>query len=98
VGCWCGYFSAARCRLACGPADATATLSLASQSFFCKFDRSFLVTLLTNKQQFSGGSNSTDVLMFFNVFRVLSVLLSRVENLFYYDYVAKTTEFQKCIS
>jgi len=31
-------------------------------------------------------------------FRVLSVLLSRVENLFYYDYVAKTTEFQKCIS
>jgi len=31
VGCWCGYLSGARCRLAYGPADATAThLSLAS--------------------------------------------------------------------
>ena len=25
VGCWRGYLSGARCRLACGPADATAT-------------------------------------------------------------------------
>ena len=25
VGCWCGYLSGARCRLASGPADATAT-------------------------------------------------------------------------
>ena len=25
VGCWCGYLSGARCRLAYGPADATAT-------------------------------------------------------------------------
>ena len=25
VGCWCGCLSEARCRLACGPADATAT-------------------------------------------------------------------------
>jgi len=25
VGCWCGYLSAERCRLAYGPADATAT-------------------------------------------------------------------------
>jgi len=25
VGYWCGYLSGARCRLACGPADATAT-------------------------------------------------------------------------
>jgi len=30
VGCWHGYLSGARCRLASGPADATATLSLAS--------------------------------------------------------------------
>ena len=31
VGCWCGCLSGARCRLAYGPADATAThLSLAS--------------------------------------------------------------------
>jgi len=30
VGCWCGYLSGARCRFAYGPADATATLSLAS--------------------------------------------------------------------
>jgi len=30
VGCWHGYLSGARCRLAYGPADATATLSLAS--------------------------------------------------------------------
>jgi len=29
VGCWCGYLSGARCRLAYGPADATA-LSLAA--------------------------------------------------------------------
>ena len=28
VGCWRGYLSGARCRLACGPADATATHSL----------------------------------------------------------------------
>jgi len=25
VGCWRGYLAGARCRLACGPADATAT-------------------------------------------------------------------------
>jgi len=25
VGCWCGYLSGVRCRLAYGPADATAT-------------------------------------------------------------------------
>jgi len=25
VGCWHGYLSRVRCRLACGPADATAT-------------------------------------------------------------------------
>jgi len=25
VGCWCGYLSGARCRLAYGPADATTT-------------------------------------------------------------------------
>jgi len=31
VGCWRGYLSGARCRLAYGPADATATHSLASQ-------------------------------------------------------------------
>ena len=74
VGCWCGYFSAARCRLACGPADPTAThCLLLLKVFFCKFDRSFLVTLLTNKQQFCGGSNSTDVLMFFNVQVILGV-------------------------
>ena len=30
VGCWHGYLSRARCRLAYGPADATATHSLAS--------------------------------------------------------------------
>jgi len=30
VGCWRGYLSGARCRLAYGPADATATMSLAS--------------------------------------------------------------------
>ena len=30
VGCWCGYLSAARCRLAYGPADDTSTQSLAS--------------------------------------------------------------------
>jgi len=30
VGYWHGYLSGARCRLACGPADATATHSLAS--------------------------------------------------------------------
>jgi len=30
VGCWRGYLSGARCRLVCGPADATATQSLAS--------------------------------------------------------------------
>jgi len=30
VGCWCGYLFGARCRLAYGPADATATHSLAS--------------------------------------------------------------------
>jgi len=27
VGCWCGYLSGARCILAYGPADATATVS-----------------------------------------------------------------------
>ena len=27
VGCWCGYLSGVRCRLAYGPADATATLA-----------------------------------------------------------------------
>jgi len=31
VGCWCGYLSGARCRLACGPADATATHCLLLQ-------------------------------------------------------------------
>jgi len=31
VGCWCGYLSGARCRLAYGPADATATHSLLLQ-------------------------------------------------------------------
>jgi len=31
VGCWHGYLSAARCRLACGPADATATHCLLLQ-------------------------------------------------------------------
>jgi len=30
VGCWRGYLSGVRCRLVCGPADATATQSLAS--------------------------------------------------------------------
>ena len=30
-GCWCGYLSAARCRLAYGPADATATHCLLLQ-------------------------------------------------------------------
>ena len=30
VGCWHGYLSGARCRLACGPADSTATHCLAS--------------------------------------------------------------------
>ena len=30
VGCWCGYQSGAKCRLAYGPADATATHSPAS--------------------------------------------------------------------
>jgi len=30
VGCWHGYLSGARCRLAYGPADATATHCLAS--------------------------------------------------------------------
>ena len=29
-GCWCGYLSGARCRLAYGPADTTATHCLAS--------------------------------------------------------------------
>ena len=28
VGCWCGYLSGVRCRLAYGPADATATYCL----------------------------------------------------------------------
>ena len=31
VGCWCGYLSGARCRLACGPADSTATQCLLLQ-------------------------------------------------------------------
>jgi len=31
VGCWRGYLSGARCRLACGPADATATHCLLLQ-------------------------------------------------------------------
>jgi len=31
VGCWCGYLSEARCRLAYGPADATATHCLLLQ-------------------------------------------------------------------
>ena len=31
VGCWCGCLSGARCRLAYGPADATATLCLMLQ-------------------------------------------------------------------
>jgi len=31
VGCWHGYLSGARCRLAYGPADATATHSLLLQ-------------------------------------------------------------------
>jgi len=31
VGCWRGYLSGARCRLAYGPADATATHSLLLQ-------------------------------------------------------------------
>ena len=31
VGCWCGYLSGARCRLAYGPADATATHCLLLQ-------------------------------------------------------------------
>ena len=31
VGCWHGYLSGARCRLACGPADATATHCLLLQ-------------------------------------------------------------------
>jgi len=31
VGCWRGYLSAARCRLAYGPADATATHCLSLQ-------------------------------------------------------------------
>jgi len=30
VGCWCGYLSGARCRLAYGPADASATHCLAA--------------------------------------------------------------------
>ena len=30
VGCWRGYLTGARCRLAYGPADATATHSVAS--------------------------------------------------------------------
>jgi len=30
VGCWRGYLSGARCRFAYGPADATATHSLAT--------------------------------------------------------------------
>ena len=32
VGCWHGYLSRARCRLACGPADATATHCLFSKT------------------------------------------------------------------
>jgi len=32
VGCWCGYLPGARCRLAYGPADATATHSLSLAS------------------------------------------------------------------
>jgi len=31
VGCWCGYLSRAMCRLAYGPADATATHCLLLQ-------------------------------------------------------------------
>ena len=31
VGCWCGYLSGARCRLAYGPADSTATYCLLLQ-------------------------------------------------------------------
>jgi len=31
VRCWCGYLSGVRCRLACGPADATATHCLLLQ-------------------------------------------------------------------
>ena len=31
VGCWCGYLSGVRCRLAYGPADATATYCLLLQ-------------------------------------------------------------------
>ena len=31
VGCWCGYLSGARCTLAYGPADATATHCLLLQ-------------------------------------------------------------------
>jgi len=34
MGCWCGYLSGARCRLAYGPADATATHCLLLQIGF----------------------------------------------------------------
>ena len=33
-GCWCGYLSAARCRLACGPADATAYPATHHSAFY----------------------------------------------------------------
>jgi len=33
VGCWYGYLSGVRCRLVYGPADATASLTLASVKF-----------------------------------------------------------------
>ena len=39
-GCWCGYLSGARCRLAYGPADATATHS-DSLSCFSKIQIGF---------------------------------------------------------
>jgi len=37
VECWCGYLSGARCRLAYGPADATATHVRACVFYVCMY-------------------------------------------------------------
>ena len=42
VGCWCGYVSGARCRLAYGPADATATHCLTVQLVSTVIDQSYI--------------------------------------------------------
>ena len=43
VGCWCGYLSEVRCRLACGPADILLPLTV---SYFSKIQTGFYRAML----------------------------------------------------